>query len=46
MQSQNENKQCMKEDCEYNYPYIRPHYHVVTVNGSYVKFIVERVKSK
>jgi hypothetical protein len=33
-------------ECEHNYPLMRPHSHMRTVNGSYVKFITEGGRSK
>jgi len=40
-----ENKECRDQDCQYNPGgLIRPHYHVHTANGSYVKYIVEKRK--
>lgn len=37
---------CYEKECQFNYPYQRPHYHVVTNNGTYVKYIVEKPKKK
>jgi len=44
MQRQSANNLCHDEECPHNFPYRREHYHVVTNDGSYVKFIVEKSK--
>lgn len=44
MQNRKDDKICYKDVCEYNSPIHRPHIHVMTNNGSYVKFIVEKPK--
>ena len=45
MQDQSDaNKQCYDKDCEHNSPYMRPHAHVRTINGVYVRFIVDKPK--
>lgn len=49
MQNKNKgdkNKLCLNEDCEYNPGIIRPHVHIMTNDGSYVKFIYEKPKNK
>lgn len=35
---------CHDLQCEYNLPVIRPHQHVMTNNGGYVRFIIEKPK--
>lgn len=44
MQSRNEDSICRADVCEYNQPVHRLHTHVLTNNGSYVRFIVEKPK--
>jgi hypothetical protein len=44
MQNKNEGKICYADVCEYNSPVHRPHIHVMTNNGGYVKFIIEKPK--
>jgi hypothetical protein len=46
MQNPNENKKCENENCMYHQPYMRPHYHVKTNDGIYVRYIVEKPKIK
>ena len=46
MQNKRDDKdQCYSPDCRHNIPYIKPHYHVITPDGGYVKFIVSKPKS-
>lgn len=41
--SKSEDKMCYEPECQYNPGgLIRPHYHVHTANGSYVKYIVDK----
>ena len=44
MANPNENRECHDAKCDYNFPYMRPHQHVLTNNGTYIKFIVEKPK--
>lgn len=44
MPDRNVDKVCHADSCEYNSPVHRPHIHVLTANGSYVKFIIEKPK--
>ena len=46
MQNQKEDKtmHCIKPDCGYNIPFVRPHVHVITNNGEYVQYIIEKPK--
>jgi hypothetical protein len=37
---------CHDLNCEYNLPVIRPHIHKNSIDGSYVKYIVEKPKQK
>lgn len=40
-------KQCLDMGCEYHPSgYQRPHIHVMTNNGSYVRFIIEKPKER
>ena len=42
MDQANENdKRCYNMECDYS---MKPHYHVMTNNGSYVRFIVDKPK--
>lgn len=43
MQSKNESDRCYDDQCDYA---MRPHYHVRTNNGTYIKYIVEKPKQK
>jgi hypothetical protein len=44
MQNRNDGSECYDADCDHNYGGIRPHVHVMTNDGSYVKFIVPKPK--
>lgn len=44
MERQSANNPCDDPECNHNFPYRREHYHVITNDGSYVKFIVEKSK--
>jgi hypothetical protein len=44
MESKKESNICHDLQCEYNLPAVRPHQHVMTNNGGYVKFIIEKPK--
>lgn len=44
MQNRKDDKICYKDVCEFNSPIHRPHTHVMTNNGGYVRFIVEKPK--
>lgn len=46
MLNKNEDKLCFDDKCMYNNPYHREHYHVRTIHGEYVKFIVDKPKIK
>lgn len=46
MANPNADKICRDEKCEYNYPFMKPHYHVQTNDGGYVRYIVEKTKVK
>lgn len=41
-----DDNECMKDDCEYHFPIRRRHKHVVTPDGSYVQFVVEKPKQQ
>lgn len=41
-----ETKPCLNPKCDYNIPVIRPHIHVITSNGSYIRYIIEKPKLK
>jgi hypothetical protein len=45
MQSRKEGNICHDLQCEYNLPAIRPHTHVMTNNGGYVRFIIDKPKT-
>lgn len=38
--------ECLNPECEHNFPYHKRHEHIVTNDGTYVKFIVEQSKVK
>jgi hypothetical protein len=43
MQNQNsETSECTNDDC----PYMKPHKHVVTSHGDYIKYIIEKPKHR
>lgn len=46
MQNKNANKECYNRDCAFHPSpdVFKPHIHVMTNNGSYVKFIVPKPK--
>ena len=37
---------CLNPECIYNIPYIKPHKHIRTPYGYYVRFIVDKPKKK
>jgi hypothetical protein len=43
MQRANDDKRCYETECRY---FDRPHYHVLTPNGSYVRYIIEKVNKE
>jgi hypothetical protein len=46
MLNRNANSPCYVPDCLYNIPAIKPHIHVQTSNGHYVRYIIEKPKQK
>ena len=46
MQNRSASDECYDDNCLHNVPYMRPHYHVMTNDGGYVRFIVEKPKQK
>lgn len=46
MQNKNVGKPCESTECDYNIPFMRPHVHVRTPDGTYVKFIVDKPKTR
>lgn len=42
MQNKNVNNECVDDNC----PYAKPHKHVRTNDGCYVKYIIEKPKTK
>lgn len=42
MQNKREDSVCYNMDCNFNQPFLRPHRHYMTNDGSYVRYVVEK----